>query len=168
MFQHGSKPAPTVISRTRHSPLNPWVLDRYGLVGCDVLKRSVSSDGALSAFDTPNSLSPAPLLCTSMPIFSVSWCCAIHNCSKEASLLSSTPVSLFNSRTDSGTSSVPLCLDRWRFGALTVSNVRSTCAFSSNWSDLPSDGCNAQCSTLSLSSGTVMHNAPHYPCLQAL
>ena len=56
--QHGFKPASNSISGTRYSPFNPWFLCRFGLVGCDAFKRSVSSDVAQSAIDAPISTSP--------------------------------------------------------------------------------------------------------------
>jgi hypothetical protein len=50
------------ISGPRPSLLHSWILAHFGLVGFDAFKQSVSdTNDALSAIDTPNSSSNAPV-----------------------------------------------------------------------------------------------------------
>ena len=106
-----------------------------------------------------------PLPCTSMStweISCVSLCNAICNGSRAPSHLSSTPVSLFNTRTavfHSGARAGCVGIDGGWIVYLTVSNVTSNCPFSSYLSDFPFDGSDAQCSSLSLSSGAFIRCA---------
>jgi hypothetical protein len=63
LCQRGYQPAPTSILGLRPSPL--LFYGRFGLVGCDAFKDSVSErDGALSAIDPATSACPAPLRST--------------------------------------------------------------------------------------------------------
>ena len=125
-------------------------LGRLGLVGCDAFKDSASEQNdVLSAINTPTSISPAPLPWSSMSVWmisSVSWFCAICHGSTASSLLSSA-ASLFSTLTttfDSGARAGFAGID----GVSILCIVTSTCTLSSNWSDLPSDGCDVQCSPL--------------------
>jgi hypothetical protein len=112
-----------------------------------------ASDSALSAIGTPSSTSPAPLPCSCMSIWVISYvslCCAICNCSNVASLILSTAVSLFCTRTatiDTGARAECAGIVGSSVLYITENIVTSTCAYSSYCSDLPSGGFDAQCSS---------------------
>jgi hypothetical protein len=116
---------------------------RFGLVGYDALKKFVwANNVTLSAIGTRTSTSPEPPPSNSAyfwVISCVSWCCAICDEIKVASLLFFTAVSLFSTRTstfDTGDRADCALIDGSSILFATTGIVTSTYTFSSTWSDL--------------------------------
>jgi hypothetical protein len=96
----GSHPATTLFWGPRPSLLQPWLLAFFGLVDYDAFKQSVSDTNCtLSVIDTPTSSSNAPIPWIILVISYVSWCFAVCNWNKVASLHSSTVATLFSTLT---------------------------------------------------------------------
>lgn len=143
-----------LLFRFRHPLLSTLsFLDRFGLEGYDAFKKSLSErDGAPCAIDTCTTTLPTALPCTTLSVWVIScvYWCAVCNGNKVASLLSYTAASLYSTRTatfDYDARTGCAGSDGGSVLYFTACIVTSTCAFSSNYSDLSSDRCDAQCSS---------------------
>ena len=161
LCQRGSKPAPTYISGPRPSPIRSWLhrplwTGRFWCVQATCISKRMLAPCHQHTYlylAFPTSMFDMFIWVNSY----VSRCSAICNWNKVDSVLLSTAVSIFSTRTatfDTGTRAECAGNERGSKLHLTTSIVKSNCAFSSKWSVFPHDG--------------VMHNAPHYSYLQAL